>query len=259
MTLAQLDLESRNKTDAAIAILKDNEPPEGYYFADSGGKDSCVTRDILIKSGVKFDAHYNVSPIDPPQIYDFLKEHHPDTQWEYNARGWWRMVETKGLPMRKARWCCKVIKEAGGSGRMVVVGNRGDESRNRKKQPYINADYNDNTKLLVRPILLFSDEDVWEYIRLHSIDYCYLYDEGAKRKGYGEGYFKRLGCVLCPFSRNIAREEEYFPKVVENWKRVCQRLVDATKVQGYKTKTGKPVKNKFETGEEMYKWWVHRD
>lgn len=258
MALEQLDMETGlNKVDFAIAILKSYVPPEGYYFADSGGKDSSVVRDLLIKSGVKFDAHYCVSPIDPPQIYAFLKAHHSDTQWDYYARGWWQMVEKKGLPMRNTRWCCEFIKEAGGKDRSVVLGNRKAEGNIRRNQCFIEHGKR-NDKLFIRPILEFSDYDVWQYIRENNIPYCYLYDEGAKREGYGEGIFKRLGCVLCPFSRKIEREEQYFPKIVANWKRACDRIVAQRKEKNYLTNRGKPMKHRFQTGQELYDWWIKR-
>lgn len=124
MGLSQLNFEGQNKVEVAIGLLQAWEPPEGYYFADSGGACSSATMNILEEAGVKYDAHYCVSPIDPPQIYAFLREYHPNTQWDYHARGFWKMVDKKGLPMRQARWCCQVIKEAGGDGRVIVVGNR---------------------------------------------------------------------------------------------------------------------------------------
>ncbi len=267
MGLEQLTLETGlNKVEVAIELLRAWEPLEGFYFADSGGACSSATREILKQAGVKYDAHYCVSPIDPPPIYTFLKEYHPDTQWDFHAKGFWKMVDKKGLPMRKRRWCCEVIKEAGGENRVVVVGNRRAEGNIRRKQCFVETPedrakggkYRVTTKTFIRPILDFDDWDLWQYIRENDVPYCYLYDEGAKRKAYGEGVFKRLGCVLCPFSRNIAVEEEYFPKIVANWLRACGRLVEATKARGYLTKTGLPVKHRFETDKEMYDWWVSR-
>jgi PP-loop superfamily ATP-utilizing enzyme len=68
MALGQLRLDTKeNKIEYAIKLLKDYEPKEGYYLGFSGGKDSVVVYDIAVKSGVKFDAHYCVSPIDPPE------------------------------------------------------------------------------------------------------------------------------------------------------------------------------------------------
>jgi len=266
MALEQLEMATgMNKIDYAIMILQTWEPKDGYHFADSGGKDSSLVRDLLIKSGVKYDGHYCESPIDPPQIRQFLKEHHPETQFDNHTRNFWKLVVQKSLPMRNRRWCCERIKEAGGEGRVVVVGNRKYEGNVRRNQCFIEtpqdrAKYSKHimNKIFVRPILEFTDYDVWDYIRRNNVPYCSIYDEGAKRKGYGEGLFKRLGCVLCPFSNHIELEERYFPKIVANWKRACGRIVEETKARGYRTKKGKPVRNKFETGEEMYQWWVSR-
>jgi phosphoadenosine phosphosulfate reductase len=43
--------------DDAMATLHTYEPPEGYYLAFSGGKDSIVAYDLLKRSGCKFDAY----------------------------------------------------------------------------------------------------------------------------------------------------------------------------------------------------------
>jgi len=248
MALEQLELETgMNKVEFAIALLKAWEPAEGYYLAFSGGKDSVVIYDLAVKASVKFDAHYCVSPIDPPQIYKFIKEHYPDVQWDYYARGFWKLVDKKGLPMRQMRWCCEVIKEAGGEGRTVVVGNRAAEGARRKKQCFTDTS-RDGKKRFLRPILGFDNYDVWQYIRENQLPYCSLYDEG----------FTRIGCVLCPFTLEIDREEKYFPKIVANWKRACDRIVEATKARGYRTLTGKPIKHRFETGEELYYWWTRK-
>jgi phosphoadenosine phosphosulfate reductase len=253
MGLEQLEITTGlNKVDFAIKLLREWEPTEGYYLADSGGKDSCVVRDILVKSGCKFDAHYNVSPIDPPQIYSFLKEHHPDTQWDYHARGFWKMVQKNGLPLPNRRWCCRIIKESGGFGRMVVTGIRSDESNNRNKYNYIRSYVKSKieSKVMISPILQFSRYDVWQYIRENNIDYCSLYDEG----------FERLGCVLCPFlsKKNIERDEKYFPKIANLWKLACEHIVQQEIANNYLTKRGKPLKYQFKTGQERYDWWVGR-
>ena len=81
-----------------------------------------------------------------------------------------------------------------------------------------------------------------------------IYDLAVKDEG-----FNRLGCVLCPFSRQIEREEKYFPKIVANWKRACERIDAERKANNYLTRRSKPVKHRFETGEELYQWWVKRD
>jgi len=241
MGLTQLNFEGKDKVEVATDRLKEYEPDDGYYLAFSGGKDSVVIYDIAVRSGVKFDAHYCVSPIDPPQIYQFIKDNYPTVQWDYHARGWWQMVVKKGLPMRQARWCCEVIKEAGGEGRTVILGNRRAESAKRKLQPIMDR-HTKQDKVFVRPIIDFEDSDVWEYIKLNNIPYCYLYDEG----------FKRLGCILCPFSRDIEKEKLYFPKTVQAWRNACDRIIEK------RLAAGKEYKHQFQTGQELFDWWVAR-
>ncbi len=76
----------------SIDLLQACEPLEGYFFGNSGGKDSQVCDDLLRRSAVRFDAHYNVSPMDPPQVREHLKRYFPDCQWDYLARGFFKKV-----------------------------------------------------------------------------------------------------------------------------------------------------------------------
>lgn len=55
-----------SKVENSIRWLKSFEPPEGYFLAFSGGKDSCVLKALADMAGVKYDAHYAVTSVDPP-------------------------------------------------------------------------------------------------------------------------------------------------------------------------------------------------
>lgn len=238
-----------NKVDFAIQLLKAWEPVEGYYLAFSGGKDSVAIYDLAVKAGVKFDAHYCVSPIDPPQIYQFIKEYYPDVVWDYYAKGFWKMVDEKGLPFRNHRWCCQIIKEAGGKGRVVVVGNRRAESNKRKNQCFVESGRGNNkTKVFIRPIINFDNFDIWQYIRENKLPYCSLYDEG----------FDRLGCVMCPLSSHPEIEAKRFPKIDYLWRRACEHIVAARVLRNHLSKSGKPLKYRHQTGNELYQWWMAR-
>ena len=132
--------ELGKKVYASIDRLKAFEPPEGYYLAFSGGKDSVVVKALMDMAGVKYDAHYRITSVDPPELVRFIKEKHPDVSRDYprykdgTVATMWNLIPKKLMPpTRLVRYCCEVLKESGGDGRMTVTGVRWDESDNRKK------------------------------------------------------------------------------------------------------------------------------
>lgn len=74
-----------DKVKIACARLRLHEPPEGYYVAFSGGKDSCVALDLCKRAGVNYDVHYSVTTVDPPELVYFIRKYHPDA-WENRVR-----------------------------------------------------------------------------------------------------------------------------------------------------------------------------
>ena len=136
----QYNLEGKDKVDIAIETLQAFEPPEGYYLAFSGGKDSVVIKALANMAKVKYDAHYRQTSVDPPELWKFIKEYHPDVKWEYprdkdgKQITMWNLIPQKLMPpTRIARYCCQYLKEDGGDGRMTITGVRWAESVNRRK------------------------------------------------------------------------------------------------------------------------------
>lgn len=144
--------EHEHKVEMAIQRLRSFEPPEGYFVAFSGGKDSQCVYHLCKLGGVKFDAHYAVTSVDPPELIHFIKKNYPDVkfEWQYWSDGkeehyypktglprpitMWSLIANHTLPpTRKVRYCCAALKEPGGAGRIVVTGVRWAESVNRKK------------------------------------------------------------------------------------------------------------------------------
>lgn len=52
--LGQLNIWGKDKIEVAVQRIQEFEPKEGYYLAFSGGKDSCVIKELANMAGVKY-------------------------------------------------------------------------------------------------------------------------------------------------------------------------------------------------------------
>jgi phosphoadenosine phosphosulfate reductase len=217
------------KVDMAIDNLREWCPEQGYYLCFSGGKDSIVLKQLAVESGVKFDAHYNVTTIDPPELIRYIRQRHPEVVWERPETPMFAMIPRRGLPTRMARWCCEVYKEHGGNGRFRLLGVRAAESPRRKKQWKMVSVQGKTKGKALSPILYWSDVDVWDFIRDRKLPYCSLYDEG----------FKRLGCVGCPAAPSRqAAEFKRWPRYEKLWRKAFHQVWERR--AGSLQKNGRP-------------------
>ena len=240
-------LDGQNLDDIAIALLRQYEPqalelnPAGYWLAYSGGKDSDVILDLAKRSGIKFTAHYNMTTVDPPELVHYIRRQHPEVKIERHKSMWQLIREHHCPPRRAARFCCQELKECGGSGHIIITGIRNAESPRRAKRRQFEACYRDGRKFYLNPIKAWPTSAVWAYIRGRKLPYCRLYDEG----------FKRIGCVLCPMTRNVQEQIDRWPKLAAAWR----RAIVSTFKPGYCGRTGKA----FKSEEDYWQWWLDRD
>ena len=237
------DLFGNTKAEISIKRLKLFEPPEGYYVAFSGGKDSIVIKQLCIDAGVKYDVHYGLTTIDPPELVRYIKEQHPDVHWERPKKPFLTEVIKNGMPGIHSKWCCKLYKEQGGSGRLVVTGIRWEESARRKNSwKMIQVGRMDKTKRFLNVIVDWTKNDVWDYIREKDLPYCKLYDEG----------WKRIGCLFCPndsHKHKLFLAEKY-PRFAKAFMKAFQRCKDDRESKGNDTK------KKWKDGEDMFNWYI---
>ena len=269
--LDQLNMAGLDKVQVAIGRLQMFEPPEGYYLAFSGGKDSVVIKALADMAGVKYDAHYNRTTVDPPELIYFIREHHPDVIFEQarykdgNPATMWNLIPKKRIPpTRIARYCCEALKEGGGEGRFVVTGVRWAESSRRKNsRAGLEVASNDKAKRILddpdnpaneamarncptkgqhilNPIIDWDDTDVWEFIHRYNHPYCKLYDEG----------YKRLGCIGCPMSSKATEELNHYPKFKQAYIRAFDRMIKDRLRDGLDTN--------WATGAEAMEWWLSK-
>lgn len=236
----------RNKEDIAIMRAKEfqNVDESKNILAFSGGKDSIVAKDILKRAGIKFKAIYSQTSVDPPELIKYIREYHPDVIIKPYAKDkngelitMWNLIPKKLMPpTRMVRYCCDYLKErTGEAGDTVFVGVRWAESRQRAHQKMVNFW---KGKTLVRHIVDWTDEDIWEYIHKYDLPYPKLYDEG----------FKRIGCIGCPLSSNQKKELERYPKIKNNYIKAFDKMIKERERKGKETK--------WENGEEVMKWWL---
>lgn len=138
--LGQRNIFGKTKLESTLERIKTFEPQEGYYVAFSGGKDSQCIYHLCEMAGVKFDAHYRVTSVDPPELVQFIKKQYPDVAREIphyeNGKPitMWSLIAERTIPpTRNARYCCEYLKESGGKGRVTMTGVRWAESAKRKK------------------------------------------------------------------------------------------------------------------------------
>jgi len=222
----------------AVARLREFEPPEGYYLAFSGGKDSVVLKALADQAGVKYDAHYSVTTIDPPELVRFIRRNHPDVLWERPERPFLALLPERGFPRRQGRWCCEEYKERGGAGRVVLTGIRAAESARRGKRRMVENCMKDPSRRFVHPMIDWTERDVWAYIRRNNIPYCELYDQG----------FKRIGCLFCPMMYYKRRQAEVrrYPRYAEAFRKAFRKL----------HATGRESMKRWKDGDEMFEWWI---
>lgn len=237
---------------------------EGFYVANSFGKDSGLIKALAQHSGVKFQDYHNQTTIDPPELIYFGREYHSDCVINKAKKNMFSRIEEKGLPTRTGRWCCEEYKEGSAKNRVLVLGVRKAESKARearwedvkiwtpnpkKKSGRKNIISQNNRKVCVNPILNYTDEQVWQAHEILKVPHCSLYDEG----------FDRIGCVGCPLAskHKVDREFERWPRFKEGWRRSAIRHWE--KRNGQLNRTGELYAvNKFKTGEDYFYWWENR-
>lgn len=181
----------------------------------------------------------------------------------------WKLIPQKLMPpTRIMRYCCSVLKETGCKNRYISTGVRWAESSSRKTRgefekigdKKIEAEnfsevmlMNDNDarrrmtelcimkhKMVVNPIIDWTDSDIWNYLLSEHIQYNQLYDLG----------YKRVGCIGCPLATRKRRLKEFsdFPEYKNLYLHAFERMLQERRRRGKETK--------WKTGEEVFLRWM---
>lgn len=281
--------ELTKKIDLALQRIETFHPPEGLYLAFSGGKDSVVCKHLLNMAGAKYDAHYRVTSVDPPELVRFIRDAYPEVDREVprdelgKPITMWNLIPRKLMPpTRLVRYCCEELKESGGEGRMTMTGVRWAESKNRQDNQGVvtimsrsaqKELLDDENFLPTRQggVMLMSDNTESR----RTIETCYLRHKTTLNpiidwtdaevwqfiRGehipycslYDDG-FRRLGCIGCPMASRKGRSAEFarWPKYKAAYLYAFQKMIVEREKRGKIDGTWRIGTDPM----EIFHWWM---
>lgn len=218
--------ELQKKVDRAIKLLQSTCKDQQVELCYSGGKDSDVILELAKLAGINYRAIYKNTTIDPPGtikhcIDNGVKVVRPKISF-------FQLIEKKGFPTRRARFCCEYLKEYKIMDK-AIQGIRQSESVKRAKtynEPTMCRIYG-SKKNYVEAIFLildFTDKDIEEFVKERDIKLHPLY----YNKDGNLNIKKRLGCMGCPLkSDNGLADFKANPKLVRAWLRAGKKWWDS--------------------------------
>lgn len=211
------------KVDKAIKLLRSTCRDREVELSYSGGKDSDVILELAKMAGINYRAIYKNTTIDPPGTIRHVRENNVEIVRPKET--FLQLIERKGFPTRRARFCCQVLKEYKIMD-IAIHGIRRSESHKRAKlykEPIMCRNYK-NSKVnhvdVILPILDWTDNDVIEFIeergiKLHPLYYNTEGNVDVKR---------RLGCMGCPLSKDRGLKDfKKYPNLVKAWLRAGEK------------------------------------
>lgn len=264
----QHSIELLQKSEALALRYYD----KGFYLAFSGGKDSQALYYVAKLAGVKYESHYSLTTLDPPELVRFIRREYPDVIIDRPEMTFAQLcLKKKALPTRLMRFCCAVLKETKGANTVTLTGVRRQESvqrSHRSEAELVTRRKDDkftgtseqldqftrskevegvqcvrgNDKIVINPIIDWVEADVWYFLNevVHA-NHCELYDRG----------WKRIGCLFCPMAsqKEIVMQGGVYPK----YKALILRTIHRLRENGYL--------NKYSdlTDEEIFEWWISKE
>ena len=206
-------------------------PEEQIVISFSGGKDSTVTADLVVRalSNPSLVHIFGDTTLEFPTTIEYarrFRESHPDAIFQIaknEDQNFYDVCEDIGPPARMMRWCCSMFK-TGPITRVInslyrsqqiltFYGIRKSESVSRSKYNRI-EDSADAVKIqqqtVASPIFFWKDIDIWLYMIAEKVDF-----NDAYRLGYD-----RVGCWCCPNNNQRAQflSKIYMPEQSKKWR-----------------------------------------
>ena len=216
----------QKKIDQSIRLLQQVQQAHPDYvieIAYSGGKDSDVILQLAKEAGIRHEAIYKNTTIDPTGTIRHAQE--MGATIIRPKRTFAEVIQKKGLPSRFARFCCSELKEYKVRD-VAVMGVRKSESAKRAElysEPTQCRFYGSkkNHVEAIYPILEWTNEDVAAYLTDRKVKCAprYYDEQGVFHVGRGRG------CMCCP--RQSKKTPHWaFPAVPWNGKVLYPKFED---------------------------------
>lgn len=204
---------------------------ERIVISFSGGKDSTVTADVVVKalSNPNLVHIFGNTTLEFPHTIEYAeryRDNHPQAIFQVaknNEQIFLDVCEDIGPPARMMRWCCSMFK-TGPITRVInslyrnqqiltFYGIRKSESVSRSKYNRIEDDAESvkiQQQTVASPIFFWKDIDIWLYMLAEEVDF-----NDAYRLGYD-----RVGCWCCPNNNQRAQflSRIYMPEQSKKWR-----------------------------------------
>lgn len=238
-----------------------------------GGKDSSVCVELAQRAGIEFEIQHSYTTADAQETVRFVRQEFRRLEekgvkctityptYKGGRVTMWSLILAKLMPpTRKVRYCCDVLKEYSGKNRCITTGVRWAESTKRANRGIYEAGSvklnNDNDgrsfqetckmkgKRIFNPIVDWTDDDVWDFIRSEKVPVNPLYECG----------FSRVGCIGCPMAGKHCREREFakWPGYKRLYIKAFQKMLEERARRG-KLEGGMRW---GETAEDVFHWWM---
>lgn len=223
------NIESLNWfTEQSIKFIKKihNKYKYPVIVSYSGGKDSLVALDLVVKTISNVKLLFNDTGLELPETIENVKivsEKYGLELVEAQAGDlFWKNLDTYGPPGKDYRWCCKIAKLTPiarvtrikwSSGALNIVGQRAFESFDRARSPIVWRNKWIPHLISTTPIQYWNQLIEWLYIIYNKLPCNPLYFEG----------FERLGCYMCP-SGTLSEFKEVERKHCELWSKWINEL-----------------------------------
>lgn len=122
--------------------------------------------------------------------------------------------------------------------RSIIMSDDNDESRRMVEHCYR------TTSTTINPIIDWTDDDVWEFLRHYGCKSNPLYGCGLKR----------VGCIGCPMAgKRRYTEFRLYPKYKNNYIKSFDRMLTERKRRNMQYKLD------WQSGKDVFKWWMGED